>query len=205
MNKVISILVVSAIIVLGFLYFKEKKNSPVENLVAETTPTNSDDTQTNTEPDKESPKTPTPTTLHMFDTSNGNPSARSTIRYAIIMAEVRYATKNPICGNGNDFVAPCGIYLQDNQVKTEKVSEWPNVDVYKKYPEIFGPSSELYLTYYPPNFYIKDSLSLDGNNVFFDTNSSPACSTTKQHWRFDIQTKDYELLSQEKPIVEDCD
>lgn len=203
MKTTIITILIGVVLILGFLLLKKERTVPVDNSWPETVPARAtNETQTNTEPDKQNdPVTPPLVGVHTFEKSNGNPSARATVRHAIIAAEIRYETENKVCGNGNEFVAPCGIYLEDYQQKIEKVAEWPNAAVYQKYPEIFSPynpSTSIGQAYFPNNFYQVGALNLDGDNVMFDTKivADDYCGYFDiQHWRYDLKTNQFHFMS----------
>lgn len=208
-NTIIAVLVI-VILVIGYLFISEKtKPTDYSSAWPETEPATPTNSQTDVESTPSDDEQIQPG-LYVFDTSNGNPSAGSTTKNAVISARLKQATSNPVCGNGNEYVASCEISLIDYLGNQRHVSNWPNVKLYSKYPEIFPPHelSDLapYQMYGTNNLYVPGTLSLDGDTVFFDTRQMADCGAyNTQHWSYNITTEEYRFLSQDPGPAGDCD
>jgi hypothetical protein len=129
--------------------------------------------------------------LVSVDKSDGNPSARSADRFAIIQTDLYPEITRPICGSGNEFLSPCIFSLERNTGEIIKVGEWPSQDIKTQYPDLFGSN----------NLYVNQSVLLDSSRIFFDSSFEEGCaSKIIQHWYFDIETKKFKLQNTEKII-----
>lgn len=153
--------------------------------------------------------------MYIFDQSPSNSSVSSIDRNAIIAGQLKYpksesSNPNPVCGNGNDAVPTCSIFIEDSQGKVRKVSEWPNDSVRQKYTNIFTPYYDDFLKeirYSPYNFYEKNSARLDGTILTFNSHKKYDCSGYAiQNWQLDLKSMQYAYLGEtDAGIPNDCD
>src|SRR3989338_8575240 len=170
------IIVLLAIIVFVLIYMGIKLFGPenTENSVAPTTPLNG---------------------LYIFNKElNTDTSAiqKSQKQYAIVAGNFKYdkekSYRGPKCGQGNINTYPCFFFTETTHGEVIEIAEWPNKLLFQKYSDILPLDPEPETS----NLFINDSVRFSSNIIYFDTEYANGCATTyKQHWSFNIDTKEF--------------
>lgn len=207
-NTLIAILVI-AIMIVGYLFIREKtKPTDYSNVWPETEPATSTNnnypTQTSGQDDNQSSSATendnqTVSTQfsgqHVFETIVGNSSARAVDVGFIVASKVLYETNNPMCGFGNEFIAPCSIYVKDNSGNTRKVLDWPTASAKQKYPNSFVWQ----------NFYLPGDARFDGDIMVFTTRRSLDCNGYDiEYWNLNYKTGEAYLIQTRPGVADDC-
>jgi len=130
---------------------------------------------------------------------------KSQKQYAIVAGNFKYdkekSYRGPKCGQGNINTYPCFFFTETTHGEVIEIAEWPNKLLFQKYSDILplDPDPET------SNLFINDSVRFSSNIIYFDTEYANGCATTyKQHWSFNIDTKEFIFNNQEITNNDGC-